>query len=119
HALQVEPLKQREGLQQHRPLAPEPGLEDLESAVTRLEDSPGRRLDAAPVSREIGRGHEAARLLDRERNLLTDVTAIEAVARGIDRDLSALRRVLPLGRDERAQGVGQVRLTEEAADGGN
>jgi hypothetical protein len=83
--------------------------------VAGLEDTPGRRLDAASVAREIGRGHEPAGPLDREGDPPADVTAIEAVARGIDRGLPALRGILPLGRDEGAQGVGQFRLAEDAA----
>ena len=99
HALEVEALEQRESLQEHGPLSPEAGLEDVERAVPRREVTAHGALDLPVIAGEVAFGQEAARVLHRLGDALGDVTPVEAIARRIDGLLAAPGQALLLGLD--------------------
>ena len=114
HPLEIEAPKERERLEEDRPLAPEPGLEDLEGAMPSREAAARGSFHATTVARQVRFGQDAAGLLNGPGDALGDVTAIEAIARGVDRLLASAVQVLLLRLDERPEGAGEIRLAEHA-----
>ena len=115
HSFEVETFEERERLQQHRPLPPEARLENLETAMPRLEDVRGGPLDATAIAREIGLGQQPACLPHRFRDSLPDIPAIEPVAGRVDGGLAPAPRTPALGVRERAQRLGKIGLAEDAS----
>ena len=114
HPLEIEAPQERERLEEDRPLTPEPGLEDLEGAMSSREAAARGSFHATTVARQVRFGQDAAGLLNGPGDALGDVTAIEAIARRVDRLLASAVQVLLLHLDERPEGAGEIRLAEHA-----
>ena len=111
HALEVDALKDLQGLDAYRSLAPRTAGVDVDPLIGPM----GRSLDSDMEIGQVLHGKEATVLLVESHHLLGDLTLVEKVPGGLDRGFPALGGVLPLNLDQALEAAGQVLLHQNLA----
>ncbi len=111
---EVKTLEERERLQQHRPLSPEPRLGHLVAVSVGRKLELGRPLHTAAIGRKVGGGDQASCVLHGPGDPLRDVAAVEAVTCRVDRGTPTSGEIPLLVVDESPEGAREFRLAEDA-----